>query len=91
MKLNVISGIALGLVFTAIGFSCSKSSNDSSSSSERFLYIASGQCNSGQGITTLSSTLSSRMVSKVGLDSKSSSIVFDLAAAYQGGYFAPET
>lgn len=69
---------------------CAKN-DDTAVSSESSLYFATGQCNSGSGITTLSSTLSSRMVAKIGLTSKEQKVVFDLAAEYQGGFFAPET
>jgi len=84
--------IATGLIAiaTMATFSCSKNSDDPVTS-ERYLYISSGQCNSGQGITTFSSTNSSRVVSKVGLSSKGSSIVFDLAAPFQGGFLNQET
>ena len=80
--------ILLGLAGTLVG--CAKN-NDTVASSESSLYFATGQCNSGSGITTLSSTLSSRMVAKVGLTSKETKVVFDLGAEYQGGFFAPET
>ncbi|MEQ1722873.1 MAG: hypothetical protein ABL930_06825 [Pseudobdellovibrio sp.] len=74
------------------GFGCAKSSDETAAaSSGKNLYFATGQCNSGTGITTLSSTLSSRMIAKVNLSSKVQSVVFDLAAEYQGGFFAPET
>ena len=85
----VIAGILGAATMLGI-FSCSKKSSDSVAS-ERYLYISSGQCNSGQGVTTFSSTNSSRVVSKVGLSSKTSNIVFDLAAQFQGGFLNQET
>ena len=91
MGRKIVIAMALGATAAMATFSCSKNSSDSGPVAEKSLYIATGQCNSGQGITTLSSTQSSRMVSKVGLTTKNADIFFDLAAAYQGGYFAPET
>lgn len=88
-KLMIV--LALGVIATMATFSCSKNSNDNAAVAERYLYISSGQCNSGQGITSFSSTNSSRVVSKVGLSSKGSSIVFDLNAAYTGGFLNQET
>lgn len=75
----------------ALTFSCAKKSDDETTASGKNLYIASGQCNSGIGVTTFGTLNSSRMISKVNLSSKASSVVFDLAAEYQGGFFAPET
>lgn len=89
-KLIVLAMAAIGLTLST--FSCSKGGDDANTGGERYLYVATGQCNSGQGITTLSSTLSSRMVAKFGLSTtKTGSIVFDLAGSYQGGFFEPET
>lgn len=85
--------IATGMIAiaTMAAFSCSKKSDSPAVATERYLYISSGECNSGQGITSFSSTNSSRVVSKVGLSSKASSIVFDLNAAYTGGFLNQET
>lgn len=90
MGRKLFSKIAI-LAVTALVFSCAKKSEDTATSSGKNLYIASGQCNSGLGVTTFGTLTSSRMVSKVNLSSKSNSVLFDLAAEYQGGFFAPET
>lgn len=59
----------------------------------KILYFATGQCNSGSGITTFSGMSSSRMISRVDLSVIPSVIttVLDLNSTYQGGVFAPET
>lgn len=88
------------LFMTAVVFSvgCAKKKEEAEQeiqvvAATKYLYFATGQCNSGAGITTFSGMNSSRMVSKVDLG-KSPSVpttVLDLSMAYQGGSFAPET
>lgn len=72
--------------------SCKKKDEiNASSLGTKYLYISSGLCNSGSGITTFTSSTSSKMVSKLNMDSKTLSTVLDLSSPYQGGAFAPET
>lgn len=90
MGRNLFSKIAI-LAVTTLVFSCAKKSDDTPVASGKSLYFATGQCNSGNGITTFSTTLSSRMVAKANLSTKATSVVFDLASEFQLGYLAPET
>ena len=76
---------------TAATFSCSKATDTAVVTPSRGLYIASGQCNSGLGITTYSSSTSSRLVSKVNLSSGAMSFFLDLSSPYQGGNLLQET
>lgn len=90
-KINLFKLICIGLAF----LSCAKKEDESLSNSllagTKVLYFASGQCNSGTGITTFSSTTASKMVSRVNLTTADVSQVLDFSAQYQGGFFAPET
>ena len=84
--------IAFFIATMALIISCSKTTTTTDTvAAGKNLYFATGQCNSGSGITTLSTTMSSRMIAKVNISSKVTSVVFDLAGEYQGGFFAPET
>lgn len=70
--------------------SCSKATTEESSSG-KYLYVASGACYSGAGITTYTGLTSSRKVSKVNLSTGEISDFLDFASPFQGGDFAPET
>lgn len=80
------------ILLTSTQFGCQKKEDASVVPvSTKFLYIASGACNSGSGITTFTGANSSKMVSKVNMASKSQATVLDFSAPFQGGSFAPET
>lgn len=85
---RVLISQALSLLFL---FSSCVKKDDESSLSQKVLYIASGQCNSGQGITTYSTVTSSRVISKVDLSTGAFSAFMDLSSSYVGGDFAPQT
>lgn len=72
---------------------CSKSADEvaAAATPSKNLYVASGACYSGTGITTYSSANSSRLISKVSLDTGVLSYFLDFSTSYQGGDFAPET
>lgn len=97
--MRIILQSVLSLLLLTTSFGCAKKEEEKSSSTQvvpgtsstKYLYFGSGQCNSGAGVTTFSSANSSRMISKVNLQSGSTSTVFDFAASYQGGFLAPET
>lgn len=65
---------AIGLTTTI--FSCSKSSSTSAGAVAQSLYVAAGQCYSGDGITTYTPTTASRAVTKWATDSGVSQGVF---------------
>lgn len=82
---NILILVSVVLVFVG----CKQ--KEESSTLPQALYISSGQCNSGQGITTYTAVNSSRMISKVDLTTGAFSSVLDLSAPYVGGNFAAET
>lgn len=84
-----LAGFVLMMTIALIG-SCQKAAVDDESSG-RYLYVASGLCYSGTGITTYTGSTSSRMVSKVNLSTQEATTFIDLASPYQGGDFAPQT
>ncbi len=61
-SLVIKTGVALTAMALAVG--CSKSSTDASVAAPKTLYVASGLCYSGSGITTYTQTTASRVVSK---------------------------
>lgn len=75
--------------------SCAKKDQTDTTQSipSKALYFATGQCNSGVGITTFTASNSSRMVSKADLSAVPATVstVLDLSSPYQGGVFAQET
>jgi hypothetical protein len=80
------------ILLVVLNFGCQKTEESSVTPVvSKFLYIASGGCNSGSGITTFTSANSSKMLSKLDMNSKILTNVLDLSAPYQGGSFAPET
>lgn len=91
--LNVVVTISILILVV----SCSKKEDVPQQSAvvvnPKILYFATGQCNSGSGITTFTSMSSSRMVSRVDLSTVPAvaTTVLDLSSTYQGGVFAPET
>lgn len=90
--LKIVSSLAI----LAITNGCSQSSEEETPASivaaaGKSLYIASGQCNSGLGITTYTGLTSSRLLSKVDLSTGALSYLLDLSSPYQGGNLAPET
>lgn len=91
MGRKYINGLIALTTLTAFTVGCSKSSDDTVAAAGKNLYIASGACNSGIGITTYGSAASSRMISKVNLASGARSYFLDLSSPYQGGNLAPET
>jgi hypothetical protein len=48
---NIFYGLSLGVIFTVVGFSCAKSSDDTPAATRK-LYIATGICYSGSGFTS---------------------------------------
>ena len=82
----VMAGVALALT------GCSNNSADEASVAlTKKLYIASGQCNSGVGVTTFGTQNSSRRVSKLNLATKELSVLLDLTEPYVGGSFGIDT
>ena len=82
----VIAGVALS--FTG----CSRTSSDAASVAvAKKLYMASGQCNSGVGVTSFGTQNSSRRVSKLDLASNQLSILLDLTEPFVGGNFGIDT
>ncbi|MBC7753936.1 MAG: hypothetical protein H7Z71_06845, partial [Moraxellaceae bacterium] len=82
----VVAGVALS--FTG----CSNNSADQASTAvSKKLYIASGQCNSGVGVTSFGTQNSSRRISKLDLASNKLSILLDLTELYVGGTFGIDT
>lgn len=78
MKKNVIAGLSLGLMFGVIGFSCSKTSTDNTSTSKK-LYISTGLCYSGTGFTAPAADTVGQLVSRLDLESRQYEIVKDYA------------
>lgn len=78
MRRNIIFSIGLGLAFGVIGFSCSRSS-DSSTTASRKLYIATGICYSGSGFTAPSIGDVGQLVSSLDVDSRQYNVVHDYA------------
>lgn len=68
-KMWGLSGfIVVAMAFLVGALSCApKSSTTSSSSSNRYLYVATGACYSGNGITTFTNTTSSNLVFRINL------------------------
>lgn len=96
-KINYKIGFGLTtLTILTIVSSCQQAAEDTAAPSlapvvSRNLYVASGLCYSGTGITTYTGPTSSRMVSKVDLSTGVLTPFLDLSAPYQGGDLAPET
>lgn len=82
----VVAGVALS--FTG----CSKTSSDAASVAvAKKLYIASGQCNSGVGVTSFGTQNSSRRISRLDLASNQLDVLLDLTVPYVGGTFGIDT
>lgn len=62
-----------------------------SEDSKKFLFVSTGLCSSGPGITTYTAQNSSRVLSKVNLETRELTTIFDLTAPFAGGLFSPET
>jgi hypothetical protein len=92
---NKIANVILGLILALSG--CQKkvaeeeSADLSLTAPSKKLYIATGQCNSGLGVTSFSTQNSSRRISKLDLATKNLSTFLDLTEAYVGGGFAINT
>ena len=78
MKRNIIISLTLGLLFSVIGFSCSKSSSDSAETSKK-LYIATGLCYSGTGFTAPTIGTVGQIMSRLDLSSRAYEVVHDYA------------
>lgn len=86
LSLTAVTG--LSLLLTA----CPKAATTASvAGAVKNLYIASGQCYSGSGITTFSAQTSSRSISKLNLSSNQLSKVIDLSNPYAGGVFGQDS
>jgi hypothetical protein len=78
MRRNLILSLILGIGFAVIGFSCSRSSSDSSSSSKK-LYIATGICYSGSGFTAPTIGDVGQLVASLDIDSRQYEVIHDYA------------
>lgn len=78
MRRNIVLSLALGLVFTIIGFSCAKNSNDPATASKK-LYIATGLCYSGTGFTAPTIGTVGQIVSRLDLSTHQYEVVHDYA------------
>lgn len=92
---SMVFGITATTTLSLI-LSCQKAAEETLPSvapvvASRNLYVASGFCYSGTGITSYSGANSSRMISKVDLTSGVLTPFLDLSSTYQGGDLAPET
>jgi hypothetical protein len=85
-----ITAVMAGVAFALTG--CTNNSADEASTAlTKKLYIASGQCNSGPGVTSFGTQNSSRRVSKLNLATKELSVLLDLTEPYVGGTFGIDT
>lgn len=93
MGRNIFVIFLASLAMLIATFGCSKSADEApaAAAAARNLYVASGACYSGTGITTYTSATSSRMISKVDISTGAVSTFLDLSSPYQGGDLAPET
>lgn len=85
-----IMAVTAGVTLALTGCS-SNSADEASTALTKKLYIASGQCNSGPGITTFGTQNSSRRVSKLNLVTKELSTFLDLTEPFVGGVFGIDT
>jgi hypothetical protein len=75
MSKNIVYGITLSLVFTAIGFSCTKKSEDPVAS--RRLYISTGLCYSGTGFTPPAIADVGKILARLDIDTRQYEVVRD--------------
>ncbi len=88
---NKITTMLVGLTLAFCGCEKKLAEEESLAALSKKLYIATGQCNSGPGITSFSAQNSSRRISRLNLASKSLSTFLDLTEPYVGGSFAINT
>lgn len=85
-----ITAVMAGVAFALTGCS-SNSADEASTALSKKLYIASGQCNSGLGVTSFGTQNSSRRVSKLDLTTKQLTTFLDLTEPFVGGVFGIDT
>lgn len=78
-------------MLTVVTSCTTNTSEEASVAAGRQLYISSGLCSSGAGITTFTAQTSSRKVSKLDLSTKALSTVLDFTQSYSGGTFGINT
>lgn len=77
-KSNIFYGLTLGVVFTAVGFSCAKK-DDEVPAASRKLYIATGVCYSGTGFTSPTIDDVGQTLVRLDLSSRAYEVIHDYA------------
>lgn len=77
-KSNIFYGLSLGVIFTVVGFSCAKSSDEAASASRK-LYIATGLCYSGSGFTAPTIGSVGQLLSRLDVGARTYEVVRDYA------------
>ena len=78
MRRNIALSLALGLIFTVIGFSCAKNT-DTAATASRKLYIATGLCYSGTGFAAQTINNVGQILSRLDLSNHQYEVVHDYA------------
>jgi hypothetical protein len=75
---NIFYGLTLGVIFTAVGFSCAKN-DDEVTAASRKLYIATGICYSGTGFTAPTIADVGQTFARLDISSRQYEVVHDYA------------